>query len=153
MKKKINLFVSHYGGDEKRIEDFKRLLSRDYEIRDSSIVESDPNNAKNEDYIKSIIRSQIDWAGRVVVLIGPKTSERDWVNWEIEYAAKVGEKRIVGVFLRGETDSDVPEMLEKYGDACVTWNSDKIVAALEGEDAWEDSAGNTRPPEGFRGSC
>lgn len=145
MNKKINLFISHYGGDEKYIEGFKNLLAgRNYDVRDSSIVESEPNKAKNPDYIKTLIGSQIDWAGTVVVLIGPKTHKRDWVDWEIEYAAKHGDKRIVGVFLRGATDSDIPEKLDDYGDACVAWNSDKIVAAIEGENIWQDSSGQIR---------
>ena len=75
MTEKMNLFVSHYGGDEKYVEKFKSLISDNYDIRDSSIVESNPNNATNKDYIKSLLRTQIDWAGKVVVLIGPKTHE------------------------------------------------------------------------------
>lgn len=155
MSKTINLFISHYGGDEEYIERFKTLLAnKNYNIRDSSIVESEPNNATNKDYIKSLLRPQIDWAGTVVVLIGPKTHERDWVNWEIEYAAKYGDKRIIGVFLRGATDSDIPEMLDDYGDACVPWNSDKIVAAIEGESIWQDSTGQTRQSgETNRSTC
>ncbi|MEN6462527.1 MAG: TIR domain-containing protein [Syntrophomonas sp.] len=155
MSKIINLFVSHYGGDEEHIQGFKNLLSnKNYDIRDSSIVESDPNNAKSPDYIKTLLSSQIKWAGTVVVLIGPKTHERDWVNWEIEYAAKHGDKRIVGVFLRGATDADIPEKLDEYGDACVTWNSDKIMAAIEGKTIWETSTGQTRSSEGSpRSTC
>lgn len=153
MSKKINLFVSHYGGDEESIKDLKSLLKDKYDIRDSSIVESDPNNANNTEYIKSIIRPQIDWAGKIIVLIGPKTHERDWVNWEIEHAAKNGDKRIVGVYLRGEMDSESPEMLENYGHACVAWNTDKIVAALEGDDIWQDSNGQPRSTVDERGIC
>jgi hypothetical protein len=152
-EEKINLFVSHYGGDEKYVEKFKNLISKNYDIRDSSIVESEPNNAKNKEYIKSLLSDQIDWAGKVVVLIGPKTHERDWVNWEIEYAGTHGDKRVVGVFLPGATDSDLPEMLNEYGDACVAWNTDKIIAALDGANTWEDSTGNTRPAGGYRGTC
>jgi hypothetical protein len=153
MPEKINLFISHYGGDEKYIERFKSLISNNYDIRDSSLVESDPNNAKNEEYIKSILRGQIDWAGKVVVLIGPKTHEREWVDWEINYAANHGEKRVIGVYLPGATDSDLPIALDEFGYACVAWNSDKIIAALEGENIWEDSSGNRRPMAGERGTC
>lgn len=153
MSKTINLFISHYGGDEKYIEKFKKLLSsKNYDIRDSSIVESEPNRAKSPDYIKTLIGSQIDWAGKIVVLIGPKTHERDWVNWEIEYAAKHGDKRIVGVYLPGAMDSDIPESLDDYGHACVSWNSDKIVAAIEGENIWQDSSGQTRSSMGIKRS-
>ena len=53
MGKTINLFVSHYGGDEDKIKDVKALLVKQgYQVRDGSIKESEPNNAKNEDYIK-----------------------------------------------------------------------------------------------------
>lgn len=135
------------------MEKFKKLISKNYDIRDSSLVETEPNNAKNKEYIKSILRDQIDWAGKVVVLIGPKTHEREWVNWEIEYAATHGDKRIVGVYLPGAKDSDLLEALDDYGDACVPWNNDKIKAALDGNDIWEDSSGKPRPIAGARGTC
>jgi len=153
MAEKINLFISHYGGDEEYVGKFKKLISNDYEIRDSSLVRSEPNNAKNKEYIKSILRDQIDWAGKVVVLIGPKTHEREWVNWEIEYAATHGDKRVIGVYLPGATDSDLPEALNEFGHACVTWDEDKIKSALDGNNTWEDCSGNPRPVGGTRATC
>ena len=153
MAENINLFISHYGGDESYVEKFKNLISKNYDVRDSSIVESNPNNATNKEYIKSLLRTQIDWAGKVVVLIGPKTHEREWVNWEVEYAGTHGDKRVVGVYLPGATDSDLPEALNDFGDACVPWNPDKIVQALDGKDIWEDSSGKPRPIGGNRGTC
>jgi len=154
MSKKINMFISHYGGDEEFIPKFKELMADKYEIRDSSIVKSDPNNAHNEEYIKSLIRNQIDWAGKVVVLIGPKTADRDWVDYEIDYAKKKGDKRVIGVFLRGSTDSDVPEALKNDGDALVAWNSDKISEAIEGKNIWENPDGSTRAStDTGRGTC
>ena len=153
MGEMINLFISHYGGDEGYVEKFINLISKNYDVRDSSLVETEPNNAKNKEYIKTILRDQIDWAGKVVVLIGPKTHEREWVNWEIEYAATHGDKRVVGVFLPGAADSDVPEALNDYGDACVTWNNEKIKSALNGSNIWEESSGRPRPTAGSRGTC
>jgi hypothetical protein len=153
MANKINLFVSHYGGDEKYIEKFKQLISHEYDTRDGSVVKSDPNNAHNPEYIKSIIRSQIDWAGKIVVLIGPETHNRDWVDWELEYAGTHGDKRIVGVYIPGATDADLPDALKDYGSACVTWNTQKIRAALEGANIWEDSSGALRPDHMNRSTC
>jgi len=146
MKDKINIFISHYGGDEKYIEKLKGLISKhgDYEIRDSSIVESEPNNATNTEYIKGLIRPKIDWAGKIIVLIGPKTHERDWVNWEIEYAAKSGDKNIIGVFLPGSMDADIPKALEESGNACVNWDSENIISAIEEKPIWIDSKGKIR---------
>ncbi len=142
-KDKINnIFVSHYHSDAESIEGIKNLLNKkDIQARDSSIYEAkEKNNANNPDYIKSLIRPQIQWAGTVIVLIGPKTSNSEWVNWEIEYAAEKG-KRIIGVFLRGATESDIPEALKENGDALVGWNADKISQAMNGDDIWEQPDG------------
>ena len=118
MSKTINLFVSHKGEDEKKIDAFKKLMEKKgYDFRDSSIRESEPNRAKNENYIKSeILAPAIKWAGTLVVLIGKDTHKSDWVNWEINYAMEHG-KRIIGVFLNGEADAKLPEALKEFGDA------------------------------------
>lgn len=142
-----NIFVSHYHEDADKIEDFKKLVGRhDMDMRDSSIYEKKlKNNATNEHYIKyELIRPQIKWAGTVVVLIGEKTANSDYVNWEIKTAAEMG-KRIIGVFLRGAQESDVPQELKNYGDNLVAWNGEKIVAAINGEDfVWENPDGSPR---------
>jgi len=153
-KKTINLFISHCGEHEKYIEPFKELIGSKYNVRDSSIVESEPNNATNENYIKySILAPKINWAGTVVVLIGPETQDRAYVNWEIEYAVKQG-KRIVGVYLPGPFRYDIPEALEKYGDALVGWDIDKINPAIGGSTRWEKSDGDLRPNSHiFRSNC
>lgn len=132
-----NIFVSHYHSDAEKIEDMKALLkNKNFYVRDSSIYEEkSKNSAHNEDYIKSLIRPQIDWAGTVVVLVGKSTADSDWVNWEIENAASDG-KRIVGVYLQGETDSKIPDALNEHGDALVKWNSDSIIDAINGNDEW-----------------
>lgn len=94
-----NIFVSHYHSDAEKIEQLNALLNRHgLKMKDSSIYENkNPNNAHNEEYIKSLIRPRIEWAGTLVVLVGKDTSKSDYVNWEIEYAAQKG-KRIVGVY-------------------------------------------------------
>lgn len=100
MDKTKNIFVSHYHTDADSILKLKSLLDRHgLKMKDSSIYESkNPNNANNEEYIKSLIRPRIDWAGTTVVLIGKNTSKSDYVNWEIEHAASKG-KRIVVLIL------------------------------------------------------
>ena len=84
------------------------------------------------------------WAGTVVVLIGKDTAKSDYVNWEIKTAAEMG-KRIVGVFLQGAKEEDIPEQLNEYGHALVGWNGDRIVRAINGEDMeWEKPDGTPR---------
>lgn len=148
-----NIFISHYGGDEKYVEQFKNKIGNNVKVRDGSIVETEPNNATNEQYIKyKILAPQIDWAGTVIVLIGSQTKYRDYVNWEIEWAIK-HDKRIVGVYLPGSKENDIPENLKKYGDALVTWDAKKITSAVAGNNEWETPAGEQRPITAIRGTC
>ena len=136
--KSRNVFVSHVQEDESHIERLYDLLKRSgLECRDSSVTSATPNNAEDERYIKyEIIAPQISWAGIVVVLITPQTLSSEWVNWEIEHANSLG-KRIVGIWVHGNEGCDLPDALTKYADSVVGWNSERIIAAINGEDSWE----------------
>lgn len=142
-----NIFVSHQHNDADYIEPFKNLIGRHgIGMRDSSIYEKKlKNDAHNEQYIKQeLIKPQMQWAGTVVVLIGKDTAKSDYVNWEIKTAADMG-KRIVGVYLQGAREEDIPDALVEYGDNLVGWNGPKIVRAIDGEDMnWEKPDGTPR---------
>jgi hypothetical protein len=138
-----NVFISHIHEDDPDLGAMKDLLSRSgFQIRDSSINSTRPNEAKNEEYIKrDILAPRIQWAGTMVVLISPGTQESKWVNGEIEYAQKLG-KRIVGVWEHGAQDCDVPGALDRYADAVVGWQGDRIRDAICGNiNNWENSSG------------
>lgn len=148
-----NVFISHHHKDDDSVTKFTNLLAgKDYRIRNSSIRVK-PGNAErlekklvSDETIRRLLRMKMSWAGTVVVLVGSQTHSRDWVNWEIEEAERQG-KRILGVFMQGAKDSDIPEALEKFGDGLVGWNSEKIIAGLEGEDVgWCNSTGEQRIP-------
>lgn len=149
-----NVFISHHHKDDKSVTDFTKLLGdKNYNIRNSSIrVTKDKNKERlekkqiPEQTLKRLLRMKMKWAGTVVVLVGAKTHSREWVNWEIKQAANLG-KRIIGVFMQGGKDADIPENLEKFGDGLVGWNSNKIIDALEGKDVgWCNSEGAPRKP-------
>ena len=145
METNRNVFVSHYSKDEENIQKLKDLLSsKDYAIKNSSIDSTKPNEASNPDYIKKLLRDRITWAGKFICLIGPHTHEREWVDWEIEQAHKQG-MDIIGVYIQGASNSDVPEGFEKYGGPLVGWTADRIIGALEGEiDSFENPDGSQR---------
>lgn len=145
MKSK-NVFISHRGKDDEHIGNLKDLLSKKgYHLRNSSIDSTKPNNATNEEYIKNILRPRIEWAGTLICLIGKDTASSEYVNWEIEKAAKEG-KNIVGVYLHGEKDNDLelPEALKTHADSIVGWNTDKIIEAVEGNNIMQNSDGSAR---------
>lgn len=144
----INVFVSHYHNDEENIGKMKELLGDRYNIRNYSVTSDKYNNAKNEDYIKSMLRPLIKQAGTFICLIGPNTHESKWVNWEIDQAIKQG-KRIVGVYLRGAKDSDIPPALEDGADAMVGWNHDSIIDAINGNSSFTNADGSVRASVGM----
>ena len=142
-----NVFISHLHEDDAGLGNLKSLLEKNgLTIRDSSINSSNPNNAKNHDYIKSsILAPQIDWAGTLLVYVSPSTKDSDWVNWEIEYAAK-NDKRIVGVWEHGTKDCEIPSALKEYADAVVGWHGNSIIDAINGKDSWEKPDGGPCDP-------
>lgn len=151
-----NVFVSHYREDEENIQKMQDLLtSKGYCVRNSSIDSTKENRATDEDYIKSMLRPRIEWAGAFICLIGRDTHTRPWVNWEIEEAQRQG-KRIVGVYIPGATDSNLPTKFKDYGTALVGWNGDRIIGAIEGKiNNFEDPDGSERPRVWFssRSNC
>ena len=146
-----NVFISHIHEDDAGLGKIKDLLAKGgMTIRDSSINSSNPNNAKSEDYIKSqILAPQINWAGTLLVYVSPDTKHSNWVNWEIEYAQKLG-KRIVGVWEHGAKDCDLPDALNNYADAMVGWTGNSIIDAINGDcDVWQKPDGTAFPTRGI----
>lgn len=138
-----NVFVSHYHEDEDSIKKMKDLLGDDYSIRNYSVTSEKYNKAENEEYIKSLLRPLIKEAGVFICLIGPKTHDSEWVDWEIREAERQ-EKPIIGVFINGASDSDIPPALDEYAESIVGWRKDKIEAAMDGELSFERADGSPR---------
>jgi hypothetical protein len=143
-----NVFISHIHEDDDGLVKLKELIAKGgLTVRDASINSSNPNDANHPDYIKSqILAPQIQWASTLLVYITPQTKDSEWVNWEIEYAEKMG-KRIVGVYAHGANECDVPEALEKYADDVRGWNSAGVVDAILGKtNEWQAPSGELRDP-------
>ena len=148
MSKEKNVFISHYGKDDKHVQNLKkRLSSEGYTIKNSSIDSTKPNRVISNAAIERLLRMRINWAGTFICLVGKKTHTRDWVNYEIEQAHKQG-KRIIGIYTHGSTDAILPENLKKYGGPIFGWNSlDKIGEALDGKNfPSETPDGKAREP-------
>lgn len=148
-----HVFISHHHADDAEVDKLTALLTKaGFDIRNSSIRAKPANQRRldrgevKDETIRRLLRMKISWAQSVIVIIGERTHERPWVNWEIEQAHKQG-KRIVGVYARGRTDADLPDMLEKYASAVVGWRSDTMMSAIDGTDnPFELPDGTSRPP-------
>lgn len=140
----INVFVSHYHEDEENIKKFKDLLSDNYYIKNYSVTSDKYNDAHNEEYIKyQYLRPLINQSSTLICLIGPETHDSTWVDWEIKEAERLN-KKIIGVYIEGAKDSDIPPALEEYADAIVGWNANNIEKALNGESVFVNANGSPR---------
>lgn len=147
-----HVFISHHHADDGSVDKMTKLLkNKSYDIRNSSIRAKPANKERLEkgllkpEVIQRLLRSKISWAGCAVVLIGKDTHSRPWVNWEIEEAHRQG-KRIVGVWDHDSQDAKVPSSLDKYADAIVGWQADRIVDAITGDiNNWEKQDGTPFP--------
>jgi hypothetical protein len=151
MPDKKNVFISHVHEDDELVPKLKDLIANaGMEVRDGSITSDKPNEAQSEEYIKrKILEPRIQWASTLVVLITHHTADSWWVNWEIKRAVELG-KNVVGVYAHGATDADIPEELQKCGDAAVVgWQGERVVDAINGEiHDWDSPVSATpRSPE------
>ncbi|MBK3737148.1 TIR domain-containing protein [Azospirillum brasilense] len=138
-----NIFISHRQEDEGHINPLKGSLRKaGLNVRDSSVYSGrNTNRAKNQEYIRHLLRSRIRWAGTLLVLVSKATRRHDWVNWEIEYAHRTG-TRIVGIWAPGEKECAVPEALRKYANAMIPDDPDMIKEAIDGKiEGWHNEAG------------
>lgn len=149
-----NVFVSHFHEDEENIKKLKDLLSDDYCIKNYSVTTDKYNEAKDDDYIKyGYLKPLINQSSVLICLIGPETHDSKWVDWEIREAEKLG-KKIIGVYIQGAKDSDIPPALNELADSIVGWNTDSIGRALNGESIFVNANGAARASvSGGRVTC
>jgi hypothetical protein len=139
-----NVFISHIHEDDAGLQKLKDLLdTKGLTVRDGSIHKGKFNKAEDENYIKTqLLAPRINWAGTLICYVTPETKNSEWVNWEIEYAAKQG-MRIVGVWAHGEAGCELPDALKEYADAIVGWNGNAIADAMDGKDVCEMPDGSS----------
>jgi hypothetical protein len=127
------IFAPHVHEDDEHVDKLRQLLNQSgREVDVSAIDSSSPNNARNPDYIMSeYIRPKVEWCEAIVVLISPNTQGSDWVDNEIELAKRL-ERRIIGVWIPGSEGCPIPEGLQDYANAIVSWNDDSILGAIDG---------------------
>lgn len=151
MAEERHIFISHIHEDDEHVQNLKDLLEQHgMDVKNGSVTLDKFNDAKNEDYIKTkYLRPGIDWASVLVVLVSGDTKDSKWVNWEIEYAQET-DTRIVAVYEKGEAGVDLPDAAKDYADAVVSWDGQKIIDAINGEDSWQQPDGSPRPIQPLR---
>lgn len=152
-----NVFVSHHHKDDASVDDLTKMLAgKGYQLRNSSIRVKPENQRRldekkvSDKTIERLLRMKMRWASQIIVVIGKETHSRQWVNWEIEAAHRLG-KPIIGVYENGLKDQvDIPENLKKYATSIVGWRSDSIIDVLEGNSQFQNPDGTPSPKNSGR---
>jgi hypothetical protein len=103
MNKRQVFFSFHYSNDNWRAAQVRNIGCID---NSSSILDNDWEKVKEKDEyrIKEWIDEQLKKRSCLVVLIGEKTANRKWINYEIKRAVEL-DKGIVGIYINKLKDS------------------------------------------------
>lgn len=94
-----------------------------FEWRNCSVPEHDPLSGSLEEGL----RKQVGEADIVLVLAGMYATHSDWIEFEIEFAQRIG-KPIVG--LKPWGSERIPTVVQEAAIEMVGWNTDTIVDAI-----------------------
>lgn len=125
------IFIAHQHNDRQQVKGFILLrwnTNVDFSFFDRSLV--DPVKSNNEAYIRRCIRDQMHGTSVTVVLIGDKTHESRWVDWEIEESDDRG-NGLLGIKLKGKSGAKAPSLLRTYGAEVLTWQLGEFEDAIE----------------------
>jgi hypothetical protein len=128
---KRRIFISYQHDDQMQAKGFHLLRwnnNVDVDFQGRHLL--DPVKSTDTDYVKRCVRDQLTGTSVLVVLIGQKTAESDWVAWEIAEARSMG-KGIVGIRLKGAEKAAVPEGLVEAGAEVIEWDPSKFNDAIE----------------------
>jgi hypothetical protein len=89
-----------------------------------------PVDSENEQYIHTKIREQLNGTSVTVVLIGEKTADSDWVDYEIRASLK-RDNGVLGIRLKDAENADIPPALIEAGAKVVDWNPDSFADEIE----------------------
>lgn len=129
MAKIYNVFISHswdYVNDLMGLRNL--LLSRGYfNVLFNETPPHDPINSQNADYIKRVIKQNIQNSDVVIGMSGMYAAYSEWMEWELQTAKSLG-KPILGVIPWGQ--QRVPYAVSSKANMLVRWNTESIVAAI-----------------------
>jgi hypothetical protein len=95
----------------------------------------DPLDSKNENYITQKVNEQLTGTSVTVVLLGYKTEDSKWVQWEIEQSVEK-KNGIVAIKLSDDVadpskESPVGKALYNAGAEIIGWDVAKFEAAID----------------------
>lgn len=125
------IFISYQGDDRMRAKGFRLLrFNENVEVDFFDRHLLDPVQSRDPDYIKRCINEQMRGTSVTVVLIGSKTHQSEWVDYEIRRTIEEG-KGLLGIRLKGREDAITPARLTDGGGEVIDWEPSEFNAAIE----------------------
>ncbi len=136
MPKKRRIFISFHSADRQRVGGFNLLpYNSNVDAEFSTRHLLSPVKSDNDSYVRRKISEQMKGTSATMVLLGPKTYEREWVAEEIKKTVE-NSKGVVAMRFKDEEaplppDSCVGKALEEAGAEVLDWDPNEIREAIE----------------------
>jgi hypothetical protein len=142
-----NLFVSYDHDDQSQVNGFRAIKfnpNHDLDFHDHSLKDavrdrsgtpikyppSDPRSQRVRDEIKA----KFERASKLLVLVGDRTHNSEWVEWEIKTFFSIKHalsgqstfRRIRGMRLKGSSDAKLPPALANRAMPPLDWDPDAL---------------------------
>ena len=125
-----NAFITFHTEDEAQVSLLRsqaKSEGSDLEFRDYSIKEP------FDEQWKANCRERIAQTSATICMIGPETSSRPAVLWEIEESYRQG-KKVIGVRIYRDANHPIPAPLTEHGAPIINWDLKEISRLLYGAD-------------------
>ena len=116
------IFLSFDHDDKLQVQGFRLMQwnpNLDFEFTSRDLLT--PVNSENPDYIRAQIRDQMKGTSCVVVLLGKRTAQSEWVDFEIREALREG-KGVLGIRLKDAGDVTIPPALQEAKAKVIDWD-------------------------------
>ena len=125
--KNYKIFISHAWKYDEDYYRFERFLNEapNFLWTNLSVPRHDP--ILNTDELAKELHNQMRPADVFVILAGMYVSHSDWIQYEINFARRIG-RPIIGI--RPWASQVVPAAVQKGADEIVGWKRDSIVSAI-----------------------
>lgn len=125
------IFICYEGEDRNRAKGFRLLRwneNVELDFFDRHLL--DPIQSKDPDYVKKVIRERMHGTSLTIVIIGEKTHESEWVDWEIRETI-ANRKGVLGIRVKDAGNVRTPPALEEAGAEVIDWNPHDFDDAFE----------------------
>lgn len=125
------VFISFQHEDKQQAQGFNLLRWNkyvDFDFVGRHLIS--PVDSEDSAYIRRKIRDQLHGTSATTVLIGQKTAQSEWVDFEIRESIDCG-KGILGIRLRGAENAEIPPALEEAGCRVIDWDPHKFEEEIE----------------------